>query len=71
MSIKRYNLESDFGVPYMDEEPTGDWVRLDDVVKMLKSKLTGIDNGLTYCYECGYWDDLFPDIEKLIKGEHK
>lgn len=41
----------------------------DRILKLLESKLTGRDNGLAYCYECGYWDDLYPEVVALIKGE--
>lgn len=41
------------------------------IIELLESKLTGRDNGLAYCYECGYWDDLYPEVIALIKGEQK
>lgn len=41
------------------------------IIKLLESKLAGMDNGLAYCYECGYWDDLLPDVIALINVENK
>jgi hypothetical protein len=69
MALQRYTNWEDMGVPVMDEDDLGEWVRLDDVVELLKTILTGDQQGLAYCYECGYWDDLYPEVIALIEGE--
>ncbi len=38
MKIKRYDLYSSQGEGYMSEQKYGDWVLLDDVVKLLREK---------------------------------
>lgn len=78
MSLKRYNLEADFGVPYMDEEPTGEWVRLDDVVKLLEKHLPKTlhlayevcvdETGLYNANEAVFVKDA---LIALVKGEQK
>lgn len=84
MSLIRYNLEADFGVPYMDEDTTGDWVRLDDVVKLLEEhKICVISNSDVRC-EAGcegneYWsmsynlrsEDFDKHLIALIRGENR
>lgn len=69
MALQRYTNWEDMGVPVMDEDDEGKWVRLDDVVELLKTILVGDSKGLAYCYECGYWDDLYPEVVALLKGE--
>lgn len=46
-------------------------VERERIIKLLESILVEDDNGLKYCYECGNWDDLYPDVATLIKGEQK
>lgn len=70
MSLIRYNLEADFGVPYMDEDTTGDWVRLDDVVKLLETWCCrtddcSFDKVLRNYTEC----EISQEVIALIKGE--
>lgn len=64
MSIQRYDLYSSQGEGYMSEQKYGDWVLLDDVVKLLEEH-TG----------CGYehreTEKCFCDAIALVKGENK
>lgn len=71
MGLQRYTPWDNMGVPVMDEDGTGEWVLLEDVIKLLEGILAGKENGLAYCYECGAWDYLYPDVVELIKGETK
>jgi hypothetical protein len=43
----------------------------ESIIKLLETILVGNSKGLAYCYECGGWDDLYPDVVALIKGENK
>jgi hypothetical protein len=67
VSLQRYGVVFDS----MYEDSKGEWVRLDDVVELLKTILVGDSQGLAYCYECGYWDDLYPEVIALFKGANK
>lgn len=50
----------------MDEDSTGDWVRLEDVIKLLEKRLTGCGG-----YECETCDEVSGIIRAiaLIKRE--
>ena len=43
----------------------------DRIIKLLPSILVGYENGRSYCFECGYWDKLYPKAIALIKGEQE
>ena len=74
MALKRYTQESSMGVPRMDECGDGEWVLLDDVIKLLEPhRITGKSVGgfLGVC-SCGESiDDYQLHLIALIKGETK
>lgn len=64
MALQRYTNWSDMGVPVMDEDDSGEWVRLDDVVKLLEDPAT-IQKWFSDYPKLTYKDFIIA----LIKGE--
>lgn len=74
MSLKRY----DFAWELMDESPTGKFVKLEDIIKLLKeheANSDGLEGGDYAICACQYWslkaEPYVDHIEQLIKGEQK
>lgn len=52
VTIKRYHLNSCDGIPVMDEELDGEWVKLEDVDFLIRMLHETIGGGCTY-NDCG------------------
>lgn len=66
MALKRYTPESNMGVPYMDECEDGEWVLIDDVIKLLDTV-----EGHAAMYDAVEGEPKMKTLAELIKGETK
>jgi hypothetical protein len=61
--------ESDYNLMDKKFYQAGVQAEQERILKLLEKILVGQRNGLAYCYECDGWDELYPDVVALIKGE--
>ena len=75
MTIRRYDQNDNMGVPVMDEDDLGEWVRFDDVIHIIERIHSIIGQSCTY-NDCGcevitdyLRGEATTDLISRVKGE--